>query len=174
MKKLIFTLLVGVFAVGASATELTFEQFKESCKDPNYQGQQRPPEKIKVLCSNVHYGWQPIEAAPFELASSRILTGELFSDKYHVGAEDFNVNSPETVGSCPRFREVVSTATVEQSLTCSQVINDDRDLEDICLDIINDAINSNPDIVETAPTGTIYNPCDLESGDGDETQTPNN
>lgn len=141
------------------SAELTFDQFRESCTDPDSFGHQRPPERIRILCKNVYTGWNPIEAGGVDLSTSRVLTGELFSDKYHVSSTDFNVEVPEMRASCPRFREVTETVTIESSMTCEQVLADERNLEDICLDVINDGVAQNPDMVESVPTGRVYDVC---------------
>lgn len=169
MKAIMSILALGglVVTIGpVHSAELTFDQFRESCTDPDSFGHQRPPEKIRVLCKNVYTGWNPIEAGGVSLSASRVLTGELFSDKYHVSSTDYDVEVPEMRAECPRFREVTETVTIERSMTCDQVMADERTLEDICLDVINDGVGQNPDMVEVEPTGRVYSVC------GDTTQKP--
>ncbi|MCO4755913.1 MAG: hypothetical protein KC478_15640, partial [Bacteriovoracaceae bacterium] len=139
--------------------ELTYEQFKSSCLDPDKFGHQRPPEAIKVICEDERTRWVPVESAPFELDTVAQLSAELFSDKHHVAEKTFPLPGGETNGVCPRLREDLTSAAVELSLTCAEVLNDKRDLEDICLEAIASAEAANPDIRESMPTGNLFEPC---------------
>ena len=159
MKKLMMTVTLGLLSVSAFGGELTYEQFKESCRNPDDFGHQRPPEAIKVICEDARTRWVPVESAPFELDTVAQLTAELFSDKHHVDQELFPLPGGETNGVCPRLREDLTSAAVEISLTCAEVLNDKRDLEDICLEAIASAEAANPDIRESMPTGNMFEPC---------------
>jgi len=160
MKKIltIVTMLATVLSMGY-ATELTFEQFKESCRNPGAYGHQNPPTMIKLQCRNTKEGWQPIESGSTGLAESRFITSELFSSKHTVGARTAEVNVPERVAMCPRFRGVMEKAAIEVALTCDQVLTEERTLSQLCLDEINSAINENPDLVEVTPNGAIFSVC---------------
>lgn len=159
MKKIIMTVALGFLASASFAGELSYEDFVKSCKNPDAFGHQRPPEQIKVICESEKTRWVPVESAPFELPTVESLTAELFSDKHHVAEELFPQPGGEANGVCPRLREDIGDAVVELSLTCAQVLNEKRDLEDICLDAIAAAEAANPDIREYVPTGNLYEPC---------------
>lgn len=148
-----------VFPVMA-ATDLTYDDFKKSCLEENYLGQQRPPQKIKILCKNAMTSWQAIESGPLALEESRSINAELFSDKYHVSSADFQIATPEHVTTCPRFREVIQSVTLERALTCEQVKADDQDLKDLCLQVIDEEIAANSDLVEVKATGRTFSGCD--------------
>ena len=159
--KILFSLalVLSSFPVLA-ASELTYDSFKQSCLDENFQGQQRAPQKIKILCRNSMTTWQPIESAPMRLEESRSISAELFSDKYHVATSDYQVATPENITTCPSFREVVKTVTLERALTCDQVKADEQqDLKDLCLTVIDEEIAANADLVEVKPTGRVLNTC---------------
>lgn len=159
MKKIVMTVALGFMAASSFGAELTYDQFVESCKNPDAYGHQRPPEQIKVICEDEKTRWVPVESAPFELPTVASLTAELFSDKHHVAKEYYAQPGGENSGVCPRLREDVGDTAVELSLTCAQVLNEKRDLEDICLDAIASAEAANPDIREYVPTGNTYEPC---------------
>lgn len=167
MKKIITiaTLLSTVFSVGF-ANDLTFEQFKESCKNPGAYGHQNPPTQIRLQCNDKKQGWQAIESGTLGLEESRFVTSELFSNKHNVSATTAEVNVPESVAVCPRFRGVIETAAIEVSMSCDEIIAEDRTLEEICLDEINAAIDENSDLVEVTPTGEIINVCQEQQQDG--------
>lgn len=149
-----------------NAKELSYEEFVDSCKDPTRYGQQVPPSQIKLVCKNVFTGWQPIESGTIELDESRLVAGELFSNKHTVGVESWEISTPELNVLCPRFRETTETAEIEVSLTCEQIIDDERGVKELCQDFLDEAIAANPDIVVSEPTGRIYNAC------GDVVQKP--
>ncbi len=152
--------LFGMNAYSQTSANLTYAQFVESCKNPGTYGHQRPPQNIRVACKNVPKVWEPIEAGSISITESRNLSAELFSDKYHVILQNFVIAMPELVVACPRLREVVETASIEKSFTCEQVIADPRDLKEICIEAINEAIAQNPDIVESVPTGRTFKTCE--------------
>lgn len=159
MKKIVMTAALALLASTSFAGELTYGEFVESCKNPEAYGHQRPPEQIKVICESEKTRWVPVESAPFDLPTVESLTAELFSDKHHVDEELFPQPGGETTGVCPRLREDIGDAAVELTLTCAQVLNEKRGLEDICLDAIASAEAANPDIREYVPTGNVYEPC---------------
>lgn len=165
MKKIlaIATMLSTVFSVGFAA-DLTFEQFKESCRNPGAYGHQNPPTQIRLQCNNREQGWQAIESGSLNLEESRFVTSELFSNKHTVAARTAEVNVPESIAMCPRFRGVIETSSIEVSLSCSEILSEDRTLDELCLDELNSAIDENPDLVEVTPTGEIYNVCGEAGG----------
>jgi hypothetical protein len=80
---------VSLFAMHASAAEVSYADFVESCKNPTAYGHQRPNQNIRISCKDVEKSWNPIEARPTALSESRQVAGELFSDKDHVALEKF-------------------------------------------------------------------------------------
>ncbi len=167
--KTLFALLMMSLAFTANAEDsrdLTFEEFQESCKNPSRYGHQNPPSKIKLLCHDVYNAWQPIESGFVKLAESRMVSSELFSNKYHVSSTDFGIEVPERNAVCPRFREVVQTVTLEFAQTCDDLTGEEVSLKDICKEAIDKAVADNPDIVNTTPSGRQYSVC------GDATQKP--
>lgn len=153
-----FTALMSMSQVYA-AGGLTYDKFLDSCKNPSSYGAQSPPQNIHLSCQNVQTTWNPIEAGGTALDESRVLSTELFSDKYHVVLQDFAVETPEFNVSCPRFREVVETSQIDKAMTCDQVLAETRDFKEICLDAINEAISENPDLVTVVATGRTFSSC---------------
>jgi hypothetical protein len=143
----------------ANANELTYQEFVDSCAEPARYGQQVPPTQIKLVCKNTAVGWQAIESGSIGLDESRTITGELFSNKFTVGLQSFMLATPEFNVMCPRLREVSSAAEIEISLTCDQIVSDDRSVEEQCQDNLDQAINENPDIVVQTPTGRVHSVC---------------
>ena len=150
MKKLLLATmaLACSLSYAQDAGTLSYADFVKSCQNPGSYGQQRPPENIRIACKNVQRTWQPIEAGGTTVSESRNISTEIFSDKYHVVAEDFVVAVPELNVSCPRLREVMQTSQIEKAVNCAQVISETRTLEAVCFDAINEAIAANPDLVQ--------------------------
>lgn len=160
MKNLSFALVLALGSISAfAAPSLSFEDFRDSCQNPGAHGAQRPPEAIRIQCKNVKTAWQQIESGSTGLQESRVITAELFSDKFQVCAADFNIQTPEANVICPRLREVVQTVSIEKSLTCAQILATDDGMDALCLAAINEAISANPDLVQTTPTGRTFSPC---------------
>ncbi len=167
LKALTLTCTIGAFSTFSFAGDLpgagtlSYADFVKSCQNPGSYGQQRPPENIRVACKNVARTWEPIEAGSTMISESRSLSAELFSDKYHVVAENFVIAVPEMNVSCPRLREVIETSNIEKALTCAQVIAETRTLEQVCIDAIDEGIAQNPDLVVATPTGKTYSSCSV-------------
>lgn len=159
MKMLSMLVLFLASIAVSNASELTYQEFVDSCSDPARFGQQVPPTQIKLVCKNTFLGWQAIESGSIALPESRTVTGELFSNKFTVGLQTWSLAAPEFNVMCPRLREVSSAAEVEISLTCEQIMADDRSVEEQCQDNLDDAISQNSDIVVHTPTGRIYSVC---------------
>ncbi len=159
MKFLSAIVLMFASIATVNAKNLTYDEFKESCQDPALYGHQVPPTQIRLVCKNVFTGWQAIESGSVALDESRLIAGELFSDKHNVSRNSWELATPERNVSCPRYREVVSTAEIEVALTCSQIVDDERGVDDLCEDYLDEAISENPDIVDTEATGNIYSVC---------------
>ena len=159
-------LLAGTLVGNVQAREMSFEEFQDSCQNPSQYGHQNPPSKIRLMCHDVFNAWQPIESGVVELSESRLISSEIFSDKYHVSTSEFDLNVPERNAVCPRFREVVQTATLEVSKTCSDLQGEEVSLKELCQEALDQAIAENPDIVETTPSGRTFSVC------GDSTQKP--
>ena len=154
--------LFGTNSAKAQNAVLTYEQFLSSCQNPGAFGHQRPPQSIKVDCKNILTGWEQIEAGSFSLPESRMVTSEIFSDKYHVSLVDYMVETPDRRVACPRMREVIQTVIVEKSITCEQILASPQALENLCLQVINESVASNPALVTTSTTGRVYNVCSDE------------
>jgi hypothetical protein len=143
-----------------SSGNIGYADFVKSCKSPESYGHQRPAENIRVVCKDVQKSWQQIEAGATSVSASRNISTEVFSDKYHVALENFMIEVPDYSVSCPRLQEVISTSQIEKALTCAQVLEEVRDLKDICLEAITEAVKENPDLVEVVPTGKTFMTCE--------------
>ena len=160
MKKLSLILALSALATIAHAAPIeSFDDFRDSCQNPGAHGAQRPPEAIKLQCKNVRTGWEQVESGATGLTETRVITAELFSDKFEVAAVDYNIATPEANVVCPRLREVVQTVSIEKSMTCDQILATEDGMDTICLAAINEAISANPDLVQTVPTGRLYSVC---------------
>lgn len=167
MKKL----LIGALALSTMvstgfAKELTLEQFKESCENPGAYGHQNPPSKIKLLCHDVFTGWEPVESGVVKLSESRMISSELRSDKHSVSTASYDINVPERNAVCPRFREVVQSATIEINKTCADITGEEVTLKSLCREALDAAMSENPDLVTTEASGRMFSVC------GDGTQKP--
>jgi hypothetical protein len=164
-KNWLFTLTLlasPVFAGGqgpGDVRELDWNQFLESCQNPAAFQAQRPPENIKITCGDMSYQWIPAGAGSMDLPGSRVVRTEVFSDKYHVQAQDNTMQVAPSVGSCPRFKEVQQTLTTERSVTCKEILKFQGDLKDYCASVIDSARGDNANLVQTQDTGRTLDFC---------------
>lgn len=132
---------------------LTFEQFRESCKDPRRFQNQRPPLNIKVICSDTKTLWVPRDISTVAIDSFRKVKTELLSDKYHVRPQENWVPSIAVNVDCPVLKEEVRTLTTEHEITCKDVENSEITLLSFCKGQLDSTISTNGDLVEIRRTG---------------------
>jgi hypothetical protein len=158
---------------GFPVRPLTWDQFKDSCKNPGQYQAQRPAENIKVVCRDQRWSWVlSSTAGSKDLDQSRAIGTELFSDKFHVVAATNQVCADPLKVGCPVYNQVELDMNTEQAVTCDDVANFAGSITDFCEGVLNNAYNSNPGSYSSTPTGKSANLCD---GGGTQTNpNPNN
>lgn len=153
-------LLISGMSFSASASELTFEQFKDSCLNPAAYGHQNPPSKIKLLCKNAHTAWEEVDQGQASLMETRQFSSTLISNKYTIGTRTYRASVPSTAVMCPRYQQVQRTASIETVLTCDSILNSGMSLEELCLERLDASLLENPGLEAVVATGAMFSPCD--------------
>ena len=165
IKHLLFVFVVVLMGSFASAEmpagkALTFADFKLSCQNPQQFQAQRPPEGIKIVCKDVRYTWVPVAAGQVRMATTpRTVTGELFSDKYHVSIEQKSMACAEAVGACSRFKEVGQKVETERAVTCDEILQFTGGLHEFCATATDQLIASNASAAQVYDTGRVMDTC---------------
>ena len=138
---------------------LTWEQFKESCLHPEQFHSQVPPSNIRIQCTDKSQEF--IAAAPGQLPlpGSRKVIYAVFSNKYHVNAEQKEDPAFRKGGSCTRYKEVERTMTVEKVLSCEDVLGIKSDLGEYCFSTLNLAKGSAAKLTDVRDTGRFVDTC---------------
>ncbi len=145
---------------GYPVRPITWDDFKDSCKNPGQHQAQRPPENIKVVCRDQRWSWVlGANAGSKELPQSRSIGTELFSDKFHVAADKNDVCADGLKVGCPIYDQVELTFNLEESVSCEDVQNFAGSLTDFCECALNDAYTKNPGAYTSAPTGKSVDVC---------------
>src|SRR4051812_8499407 len=66
---------------------LSWEQFKDSCLHPEQFNNQAPPSNIRIQCTSTENKFVNSEAGQVPMPGNRVITFAVFSNKYHVNAE---------------------------------------------------------------------------------------
>lgn len=138
---------------------ITFEELKSRCLNPGQFNEQHAPQNISVVCSDISTTW--LAAAPGEipLPGTRSVTFGILSDKWHVDAVTASVATLGKGGSCLRFEEVRNTFSVQQSLSCEQILNMKEDLATYCASSLDKGKGQNPKLVDVVRTGNVIDNC---------------
>jgi hypothetical protein len=143
---------------------LSWEQFKESCLHPEQFNHQNPPSNIRIQCSDTSREFVSASPGQVQLPAYRRMIYAVFSNKFHVNAEQKDGPMAAKGGTCMRFKEIERTVTVERKLNCSEVLGIKSDLADYCASIASAAKSANPKLVDTRETGRGVDTCSNPSG----------
>jgi hypothetical protein len=143
----------------AHTPALTWEQFKESCLHPEQFNNQVAPKDIRVQCTDVTRDFITASPGQVPLPGARRVVYAVFSNKYHVNADQREVPMLNKGGSCLRFREVERALTIEKRLTCEDILGIKSDLAEYCASSLMIAKGANPKLVESHDTGRVIDTC---------------
>jgi hypothetical protein len=149
---------------GQSMTTLTWDQFKTQCSNPGSTATQATPQNIEVQCTNDQKEYVADSSGNVPLASSRVVTTAISSNKFQVEAETNNVAEPASAGSCLRYKEVEESFSIQMSLTCSDILSIKGDISDYCASQTALVKGANPKIVNVRDTGAAIDTCAGQGG----------
>jgi len=165
--KLLLMICVGVFAWNSSAAQnLAWDEFVDSCTNPEKYRSQVPPTDITVLCSDVNYVWMLGVPQEQRLPSARAITVGVHSNKYQVEAQTVNVDSPSSLDLCNRYEETKQTFQIAQKVSCAEVQGFADDLVGYCKAHLDLNMAANPDLVVSEKTGRTVGGCSKSSPTG--------
>ncbi len=153
---------------GQPTKPISIEELQARCLNPGQFEQQHAPQNITIQCTDTQTSW--VAGAPGEVSldSSRQVTTAIFSDKWHVDAKTDNVAIQGKAGTCLRFKEVQATFTVEQKLTCDEILGRKEGITDFCASVLDRSKHENPKLIEMSDTGNLIDNCpQVESKPGD-------
>lgn len=166
MCRTLIPLLVFVFSLAAFAHErepgarvLSFKEFKDSCLNPMQFQSQRPPQDIKVVCKDVRRTWVPVDSGSIRMVSPRVITSEVYSDKFHVALAEHHPVNEESMVACSRFKEVAQVVSTERAVTCDEILALKGELHDFCADVTSQLVASNAGSAQISDTGRVYDTC---------------
>lgn len=139
--------------------EINWDQFRDSCSHPGEFQNQLPPSRIVITCGDSRLTWIQAGAGQVALPETRQVTTEVRSDKYHVQAEITELSPAQKSGSCPRFKEVAETLTIERAVTCDEVLSYRGELKDFCAESLDKTRGMNQRLVKSEDTGRVIDSC---------------
>lgn len=138
---------------------LTWEQFRQSCLHPEQFHNQIPPTNIHVQCTDIVREYVSTAPGVVPLPAARMVISAIYSNKYHVDAEQREIPLVNRVGSCLRFKEVERVISVERVLSCGDILGMKTDLPDFCAYTTEIAKGTNPKLIEDRDTGKFIDTC---------------
>jgi hypothetical protein len=145
----------------AGTPPLTWEEFKEACRNPKQFQQQVPPWDIRIQCTEIRREWvpNPLPPGPTTTTSTRKIISSIFSSKFHVTAEEKTESAPSkggAAGGCIRFKEVEKTYTIERKLTCDDILTIKGTLPEYCSVIL---AKGSGTLISVRDTGRVIDTC---------------
>jgi hypothetical protein len=144
---------------GGGTPALTWEQFKDSCLHPEQFNNQTPPKDIKIQCTDVQREFVTTSPGQLPLPGNRKVIYAVFSNKYHVNADQREEPILNKGGSCLKFKEVERTITVERKLTCDDILGIKSELAEYCSSVLSISKGANPKLVDSHDTGRFIDTC---------------
>lgn len=143
---------------------ISFEELQARCLNPGQFEQQHAPQNLTVQCTDVYTSWIAGTPGEIPLEGSRIVSTALFSDKWHVDAKAEAYAIQGKSGSCLRFKEVKTTFTIEQKLSCDEIAGFKGGIGSYCAGILDKGKYENPKLIETVETGNSLDNCPASDG----------
>lgn len=144
---------------GKPGKPISWEELKDRCMHPEQFDVQRPPQNIKVECTDTQTSWTAAAAGEVDLPNHRKITTRVAADKFYVdeNCEEFDV--PSKGGSCQRFKEIEQSITIELPVNCDQVLGWKGTLGEYCAAETDKSKGANPKLVQTVDTGRVIDTC---------------
>lgn len=143
---------------GVSAS-ISWEELKDRCLHPEQFDVQRPPQNVKLQCSDTRVEFVPTPAGQIGISGSRAVVSSIFSDKFHVVAGGTEVPIQLKPATCLRYKEVEKVLTIEKPMTCNDILGLKGDLNEYCTSALDRARGSNPKLNQVRDTGRIIDTC---------------
>jgi hypothetical protein len=121
---------------GHPARRISWGELQERCANPDRFDVQRPPQNIRIQCTDRRTSWIAGKPGQLPLTGSRFVAAGVLSDKFFVGAEEGMVPFAQAGGSCLRFHEVLESVTLERSMSCAEVLGMKGSLSDFCSSVL--------------------------------------
>jgi hypothetical protein len=154
----------GAFKGGAGKrTEIapitgTFDQLKLACDDPGAFHFQLQPDNIRIACSSRETKWVPNGDGGLQLDCTRIVQGDLYSNKILVDKETYAVAVPPNALTCPSFKEVEMLYSSQYGTNCDE-LRAYSDLGQFCEERLTSDPNAIQELVQVRDTGRLVDTC---------------
>ncbi len=139
--------------------EVSWEDFKARCADPDSFDNQRAPKEIRLQCTSVEREYVPDAPGYFEMQSGKQVLTSLLSDKFSVSSSQHPFVAEMKPLSCLRYKEVEKSMTIERPLTCAEVLGMKSDPAEFCASVLDHTKGSHPKLIDVRETGNLVDPC---------------
>ena len=147
---------------GLPKLELTWDNFKKFCANPNDFGRQEAPREIVISCSESKTTWKPVPGS-FNMPVAHTFYASVNSSKAVVSTAALPVPAEAELGACGKYQQYTQTfKTGDRSITCDELNSmKDNSLESICsAQIGKDKGKGNGEINEIPTAGVpAYDTC---------------
>ncbi len=166
--------LVSSALVMSAPQDISFDQFKDACKNPARFHNQIAPSNIQITCKDVQYKWTLNAPGQITLPNSRYVTTGMTSDKYNVKAKTDMVTTNDQVADCFRYKQIGEVLEVSRSITCDEIVAYPGTGAQYCKDVTDSLREDNPGAIQVVDTGHTLDYCTPKEGNNQRGQTGNN
>jgi hypothetical protein len=162
--------LVAMFSIGAAFAgptgtpgknfNISWDEFKGRCANPDSFDNQREPRAITIQCTNTEHEYVADAPGAVDLAANRHVSTAVLSDKFTVSAMEKDYPIATKPGSCQRYKEIAKTITIQRGpLNCADVLGIKGDINDYCASALDSAKSNNPKTIDVSDTGVRVDTC---------------
>ncbi len=149
----------GGSADNGTSVAVTWSELKQRCLHPDQFNTQRAPQKIVIQCTERSLDYIPAGAQQIPLQGARTVVTAVLSDKFHVAASAMDLPVMPKGANCLQYKEVERAYTIEQPLSCEQILGLKEDLSAYCVNSIGHAKGDNFKPTESRDTGRVIDAC---------------
>ena len=172
MRKFFIVLALVSFAVpafagpGASTQSLTFEEIKAACETPSKFHNQVAPSNIQISCRDLQLKWLPDTERTVSLDTARTVSASLTSDKYTTATSTADVATAPQVVTCAKYKQVAEAVETVRTISCADISAFNGSAVDFCASAASTIRASNPEAVNSQPTGKTVSLCGKNGDSG--------
>ncbi len=150
MLKCILTLLLIFNSIWVAAFDISYQELKVACTNPEDFGMISSPQNIMVECSSQHSKWMLTDSSEIDLPTKLSVDAEVLESVYHSEKETY------TSVLCPIYSQIIAEINLVRLVNCDDILNYSS-LEMFCKDISDEYLKQNT--VTYLQTGHKINLC---------------
>ena len=137
----------------------SWEEFLESCRNPEAFQHQVPPSNIKLQCYGIQTRFVQASPGSLPLPGTQTITYSVFSDKSHVEERTVTLPIYDKGGTCSYYEQVQEKTLIEIPLNCAQALALKTGPAEYCAASLGNGKAKAGKLVDRQKTGEVIDTC---------------